>query len=162
MHFEVEKYLGIWYELIKYPTALDLTEDYNTTAEYGLAANGTVIVHNSTMVRGQIVEAYGEALVEPLTYFKDGMVSIASFKILFPGETMTLEPNYCIRYLFTNEIGDYLYAVVSNPELDSLHVLSRFPNPDLVSFNVLLSYLAKDFDLSRIVHVPHFQYLMVE
>jgi apolipoprotein D and lipocalin family protein len=160
MHFEVEKYMGFWYEIARYPTWFEPLEAYNTTAEYSLAVDGSINVHNSMVIKGKSVDIYGKATVEPLTYFRDGVPCIASLKVIFPESIETIGPNYCIRSLFTNDNGDYLYSIVSNPELDSLFVLSRFPNPDPESFNSILTYLERDFDVTRIVHVPQYYNFM--
>jgi apolipoprotein D and lipocalin family protein len=185
MQFQLEKYLGLWYELAHYSSWFERQDSYNTTAEYSLNTDGTIQVHNSTMLEGSIVESFGKAVIMENTNFTDGSASLASLSVSFSNtEVRKLEneinigqrtclsgsgahcydskPNYLVNYILMNNQGDYIYAIVSDPDRRSLYVLSRFPQPDLISYNIAMEYVRSDYDITKILHVPHYAYYLID
>lgn len=176
MQFQLEKYLGLWYELAHYASWFERQDSYNTTAEYSLNDDGSIQVHNSTMLEGAIVESFGQAKILDKTDFVDGAGSLAALHVSFPDmevrrlETETLVPssvrgpyaNYLVNHVLMNDDGDYIYAIVSDPHRRSLYVLSRFPQPDLISYNIVMEYVRQNYDITKILHVPHYSYYLIE
>lgn len=165
--FDITKYLGIWYELMHYPSWFQRNDNYNTTAEYSMTRDGVIIVHNSTITRGEPFDSYGTAT----------QMGEASFRVDFaPPEVERLEvsqefkppmdmaeiigdpsqPNYVIDKIWLNQYGEYIFAVVTNPERDALYVLSRFKHPSLTAYNEIMSYVVENYDRDRLVQTPHF------
>lgn len=159
--FDINKYLGTWYEIIRYPSWFEPIGCYNTTATYTLNEDGTVNVFNSTIdVRGQNIVANGRAkIINPTYNFIDGKNAIASLSVSFEGfPYQEGQPNYLIDNIFLNSEGEYVYAIVSDPTRDSLFVLSKYPtsNIRLETEMKLLEYLSTRYDMSKIIHVPHY------
>lgn len=157
--FNPDKYLGLWYEIIRYPSWFEPAGSYNTTATYSLNMDGSIQVINSTITpEGENIIVNGEARLRE-ALFNDGAVPIGSLHVSFPGfPDHSKEANYLIDNIFLNSEGEYLYAIVSNSSRDSLFVLSRVPTRDIrmETMMQLLNYLSEKYDLSKIEHVPHF------
>lgn len=176
--FDVKKYLGVWYELIHYPSWFQRNDNYNTTAEYALNGDGTLTVHNSTLTQGQ--RSDGLPSSEPATSQRFDSYGTArnlggiNFRVDFPmpevskltgsgqfssGGTINLDPNspnYVIQKIWSDANGQYLFAVVTDPTLQSLYVLSRFPRPSVSAYNKIMAYVVEHFDRDRLVQTPHF------
>lgn len=173
-NFDLNKYLGTWYELIHYPSWFQRNDNYNTTATYSLNIDGSVSVSNRTMSRGQEFISNGTAQYlggenlmvrfSPDTIgnlLKTGeyreQVSDSSYtediKDYFK---TTNEPNYVIDMIWTNKYGQYIFAVVTDPSKKSLFVLSRYPHPSIVAFNQVIEYVVNNYDRDRLVQTGHF------
>ena len=62
---ELDKYLGVWYEIARKPMSFQNQCDSNVTATYTFNENGNVLVDNRcTMKDGQQSHAIGEAFVQ--------------------------------------------------------------------------------------------------
>lgn len=163
--FDLNKYLGAWYELAHYPSWFQRNDNYNTMAEYSACPGDSIVkVHNSTISQGRKFDSYGKA-----KYMGD-----MSFRVDFPMpevdklvESQQFVPpqygnfqggpiNYVIDRIWTNCYGDYIFAVVTDPERDSLYVLSRYPNPSLIAYNQIMEYVIANYDRDRLVQTPHY------
>ena len=164
--FELCKYLGVWYELAHYPSWFQRNDNYNTMAEYTLNTDGTVHVHNSTISNGSPFDSHGMAQY----------LSGTSFRVDFPiPEVAKLEqskqfnvglnnfdqrsdgPNYVIEKIWTNCYGQYIFAIVTDPQHDSLYILSRYSRPSLIAYNEIIQYVIQHFDRDRLVQTPHYE-----
>lgn len=58
-NFSVEKYLGLWYEVKRYPNRF--SNGKCVTANYGLNPNGTVSVLNNQVIDGKQEGIFGSA-----------------------------------------------------------------------------------------------------
>lgn len=159
--FDINMYLGTWYEIMRYPSWFEPIGSYNTTATYTMNEDGTIKVFNSTIdVKGENMVASGRAkIINPTFNFIDGKRALASLSVSFEGfPYQEGEPNYIVDNIFLNSEGEYVYAIVSDPTRESLFVLSRYPtcNIRLETIMKLLEYLSKRYDLSKIIHVPHY------
>lgn len=159
--FDINKYLGTWYEIMRYPSWFEPIGSYNTTATYTMNEDGSINVFNSTIdVRGENIVANGRAKVlNPTFNFIDGKIALASLSVSFEGfPHQEGQPNYLIDNIFLNSEGEYIYAVVSDPARETLFVLSKYPtcNIRLETTMKLLEYLSKRYNLNKIIHVPHY------
>ena len=60
--FELDRYLGTWYEIARYPAPFESFDDRCTTAQYSLLDDGSVSVYNSGMrPDGSLYDAEGVA-----------------------------------------------------------------------------------------------------
>ena len=57
--FEIEKYMGKWYEKARTPNPFQKTESKNTTAEYTLLQDGSVQIKNSSIFQKKKREIIG-------------------------------------------------------------------------------------------------------
>ena len=165
--FDINKYLGTWYQLATYPSWFNHAVGYNTTAHYSWECGENtnhIKVCNSTIIRGNKYDSVGTAR----------QVGLASFKVEFPmsekerlaanrefnyEESIEVQvdyPNYVIDRYWTDTCGEYKFAVVTDPTRQSFYLLSRCPHPSLAQYNQVMDYSIRMFDQSRIVQTPHF------
>lgn len=128
-HVDIERYMGTWYEIAKFPQRF---EDglVGITATYSLLPNGKVRVLNSGYVgdfNGKLKTAKGKAwVVDEKTNAKLKV----SFFWPFAGDYWVIE------------LGkDYEYAVVSESSRRYLWILSRTPKMDEVVYGEILERL---------------------
>jgi lipocalin len=168
-NFDVNKYMGTWYELVHYPSWFQRNDNYNTTAEYTMNCDGSVNVHNSTMSNGCKFESCGVACPMGCLAFRVNFPLpeveklVATHQFVKPSETQKFKmmcekdcPNYVIDRIWTNKYGEYVYAVVTDPYKQSLYLLSRVKNPPLQVYNELMQYITCNFNRDRLVQTPHY------
>lgn len=153
--FELEKYMGRWYDLLHYPSYFQPPDTYNTTADYKLLDDGTVDVTNTTYQNSERIQAHGTATVvdDRALYVEFDLPSIVG---LTRRKKDADDANYLIYHIWRDSDNNYAFAVVSNEEKDSLWVLSREAHPSKENYEEVLSYINTHFDLKRVAATPHF------
>lgn len=142
-HVDIERYMGTWYEIAKFPQRF---EDglVGITATYSLLPNGKVRVLNSGYVgdfNGKLKTAKGKAWVVDK---KTNAKLKVSFFWPFAGDYWIIEIE-----------KDYGYAVVSEKSKQYLWILSRTPKMDEYLYGGILERLKENgIDLSRIESNP--------
>jgi apolipoprotein D and lipocalin family protein len=138
-HVDIERYMGTWYEIAKFPQRF---EDglVGITATYSLLPNGKVRVLNSRYVgdfNGKLKTAKGKAWVVDK---KTNAKLKVSFFWPFAGDYWIIE------------LGkDYEYAVVSEESRRYMWILSRTPKMDERIYEEILERLKRNgFDISII------------
>jgi len=146
-YVEVERYMGKWYEIAKYPVLFERGL-VGVTAEYSLRDDGTVRVVNKGFrgdFNGRETSIEGKAVIADRTTNAKLTVWFGPIPLGF------LEPNYWIVGLG----GDYDYAVVSDGCRGTLWILSRTPRMDPAKYNMIVSWLEDSgFDTSRLELMP--------
>lgn len=142
-NFEVNRYLGTWYEVARFDFRFEKDLD-NTSANYTLDKKGNVIVLNSgyNFVKKKWSKADG------LAKFR-GDKNIAALKVSFFGPFYS---GYNVIALDEN----YQYALIAGKSLDYLWILSRtIELPDEIKTEYLK--IAEDigYDTSRLIWVKH-------
>lgn len=136
---DVERYMGLWYEIARYPNFFQGPQCAATTAEYTLLENGTVRVVNRCRegLDGPEQSIEGVArVVDPVTN--------AKLKVGFFGP---FEGDYWIIDLDE----DYEWAVVGEPTRTFLWILSRTPTMDQATYDGIVSRLAdRQYDASKL------------
>ncbi len=164
INFDLQKYLGTWYELIHYPSFFQRNDNYNTKAEYMMMPDGNVKVHNSTITQGKNFDSFGVAhqicgpslRVDFAQSEVNNLTNSLEFKV--PEKYLDKNlPNYVVDKLWLNDKDCYMYAVVTDSTKQSLYVLSRSPNPSLCDYNMIMQYVVSNYDRDRLVQTPHFK-----
>ncbi len=142
-NFEVNRYLGTWYEVARFDFRFEKDLD-NTSANYTLDKKGNVIVMNSgyNFVKKKWSKADG------LAKFR-GDKNIAALKVSFFGPFYS---GYNVIALDEN----YQYALIAGKSLDYLWILSRTKElPDEIKTEYLK--IAEDigYDTSRLIWIKH-------
>lgn len=158
MSFDINKYMGVWYQLIYYPSWFQESNSYNTTAVYQII-NNQIYVYNSNIVNGQQNDSYGTAKV-----IKDYQL-----RVDFPMSEVNKfdlndksflhkddEPNYIIDYIWEDCQGQYIFSVVTDLNKESLYVLSRLKHPSLSMFNKVMDYVTNNYNVKKLVQSPHY------
>ncbi|MHC1680780.1 MAG: lipocalin family protein [Methanomassiliicoccales archaeon] len=138
-HVDVERYMGTWYEIAKFPQRF---EDglVGITATYSLLPNGKVRVLNRGYTgdfNGKMKTAKGKAwIVDKKTNAKLKV----SFFWPFAGDYWIMELGKA-----------YEYAVIGESSRKYLWILSRTPQMDERVYDVIVQRLKqKEFDVSKI------------
>jgi lipocalin len=126
MEFDLNKYLGKWFEIARIKNFFepDMT---NVTALYKLDNNGDIVVVNEGYLGGIPIQIVGTARTTNI----DKILEVSFFNNVFSD----------YKILFVDD--DYQYAVVGGKSTDYLWILSRTPQLDK---NILteLFKIAKD------------------
>lgn len=142
--FELERYLGMWYEIAKYPVSF---EDglVGVTAEYSLRDDGDVRVLNAGLVEtfdGRRKEAEAHAWVPDPERPAELKVSF-----FWP---------FRAKYWVIALDPDYRWAVVGEPGRKYLWILSRTPELDPATYAAILARIEGelDYDVGRLELMP--------
>lgn len=144
---DIERYMGKWYEIAKYPVFFERGL-VGVTAEYSLRDDGAVRVVNRGFrgsFDGEESSIEGKATVADRETNAKLTVQFGPFPIGIFGS------NYWIIKLGEN----YEYAIVSSRCRNTLWILSRTPQMDEAVYNELLSWLSgAGFDTDRLELMP--------
>ena len=141
-NFEIEKYLGKWYEIARLDHSFERGLE-NVTANYSLRTDGGINVKNRGFLpaKNEWSEADGKA------YFVNNS-NEGYLKVSFFG------PFYGSYVVFELDKENYQYAFVSGPDLSYLWLLSRTPE---ISEEVFNDFIEKSeslgFDTRKLVIV---------
>ncbi|MCX6310660.1 MAG: lipocalin family protein [Bacteroidetes bacterium] len=136
---DITKYCGKWYEIASYPQSFQ-KGCHCTTAEYTLSDKGYVIVENRCnrdSVTGKQSYIKGKAFVE-----KNSGNAKLKVQFFWPFKG---------KYWIIDLADDYSYAVVSDPSMKYLWILSRTPKMDEALYKKITDRLKeKGFDLTKL------------
>lgn len=131
---DVEKYMGLWYELASIPQFFSIG-CLCTTAEYAIKENGRVSVFNRCILNrpdGEENTILGEARVVPKSGNAKLSVNFGSVD------------NFGAPYWIVDLADDYSYAVVSDPLKSTLFILSRTPELDATTYEGIIQRLREN------------------
>ena len=143
-NFELEKYLGTWYEIARLDHSFErgLT---HVTADYSMRDDGGVRVLN----RGYSAKDNAWKAVEGKAYFVEG-TDRGYLKVSFFG------PFYGSYVVFGLDHEQYQYSLVSGPTKSYLWILARKPAMDEATKTMLIEKAqAAGFDTSKLIFVAH-------
>lgn len=146
---DVQRYMGTWYEIAKYPNFFQKKCASNTVANYEAQANGTVRVTNRcTDSDGKAKEALGEAR-------QIGNATSPKLEVRFAPAWLSFLPLVWGDYWIIDLDTDYKLVAISEPRQELLWVLSRTPAPNPEAYKLLTERLAKKgFDLKKMEATP--------
>lgn len=139
-HIDLTKYAGKWYEIALYPNKFE-KGCYCTTAEYELTNKNYVKVTNTCKkdsVNGKVKSITGKAFI-----VKESNNTKLKVQFFFPFKG---------DYWIIDIAEDYSYAVVSEPKMKYLWILSRTPKMNEEIYESILKKLElKGFDLHNLI-----------
>ncbi len=142
--FEVNRYLGKWYEIARLDHRFERGLD-EISAEYQINPDGSLSVINRGIetASGEPQEAHGTA------YFLD-QSDIGSLKVSFFG------PFYGAYHIIELDKINYSYALVTSSDRDYLWILARQPQLSEATLNALLTK-AKNlgFAIDELIYPTH-------
>ena len=142
--FEVERYLGRWYEIARLDHSFERGLE-QVTAEYSLRDDGGLRVVNRgyDSARQRWKEAEGKA------YFT-GPRDVGSLKVSFFG------PFYGGYNIIELDREDYEYALVAGPNRSYLWILARQPDLDVsITQRLVAKASGLGFDTDALIFVEH-------
>jgi len=139
---DLDRYLGLWYQIAYFPTWFQKKDCPLTTAEYSLRKDNKIKVYNACWQ-----DSVGGKKIQDATakaWPVDESNSKLKVQFFWP-----FRGNYWIIML---DEYQYQWAVVSEPKQKYLWILYRQPIMDQYLYNQLLTELEnRHFDLSRLV-----------
>ena len=142
---DLNKYVGKWYEVAKYPNRFQKKCVGETSANYTRKNNGRIEVLNSCRDKnGKMTTATGEAKIIDST-------TNAKLKVRFAPSFISFLPFVWGDYWVIDLEPNYQYAVIGTPSRDYLWILSRTPEIDSTTYEGILQRIkAKGFDPNRL------------
>lgn len=143
-NFDIEKYLGNWYEIARLDHAFErgLT---HVTAEYRLRPDGGVSVLN----RGYSAKTGSWKTAEGKAYFVKGP-HLGYLKVSFFG------PFYGSYIVFDLDRENYRHSLVCGPDKSYLWILSRSPvMEEGIRKSLVEKAAALGFDIGKLIFVDH-------
>ena len=146
---DVQRYLGTWYEIAKYPNWFQKKCVSNTKAVYSARADGTLKVLNSCKTaEGSVSEAEGTAR-------QLGAKDSPKLEVRFAPAWLSFIPMVWGDYWVIDLDPQYQVAVVSDPGREYLWILSRSPQLDKKAYEEVLQRIqAQQFDVRKLELTP--------
>lgn len=140
---DIEKYMGIWYEIARLPNSFEENMKC-VTAIYSIKDNGKIEVLN----KGYNTEKKSFNTAKGIAKMPDSNLP-GQLKVSF------FWPFFGDYYIISLD-KDYKYALVGDPSRKYLWILAREPKLDTDSYNKLIQ-IAKDkgFAVEEIYNTPH-------
>jgi apolipoprotein D and lipocalin family protein len=142
---DLERYMGRWHELARFPNRFQSDCTGPATADYSLQPGGRVqVVNRCPQAGGKVDEAIGEAR-------RIGEAGSPKLEVRFAPAWLSWLPMVWGNYWVIDLDPAYQLAVVSEPTREYLWVLARQPQVDAATWEALMLRLrSKGFDLSRL------------
>ncbi|MFW1811080.1 lipocalin family protein [Acinetobacter ursingii] len=147
---ELDKYLGVWYEIARKPMYFEKQCAKDITATYTLNENGNVTVDNRCYSKdGVLKQSVGEAFAENPPFN-------TKLKVSFLPEAIRWVPVARGDYWILKLDENYQTVLVGEPSRKYLWVLSRTPELSEDVLNEYLSYAKSlGYDLNDIIRPQH-------
>lgn len=147
---DVQRYMGVWYEIARYPAWFQSKCASDSQAEYALQADGRVrVVNRCRLENGEPSEAQGTAR-------QIGGAGSAKLEVRFAPAWLSFLPFVWGDYWVIDLDPEYQLVAVSEPAREYLWILSRTPSVDEARLEALMSRLeAKGFDRQRLLYTRH-------
>ncbi|BCS31342.1 membrane protein [Luteitalea sp. TBR-22] len=144
-NFDIDKYMGRWFELARYPNRFQKRCTGDVVVYYARRADGRVDVKNTCATAKGPIEAKGVARrADP-----KGPASV--LEVRFAPAFLSFLPVWG-DYWVLDLAPDYSTAVVGSPDRDYLWVLSRTPDVDQPTYARLVEAVRdQGFDPARLV-----------
>lgn len=142
---DVERYLGTWFEIAKYPNRFQRQCVADTQAQYRQRDDGQLdVVNRCRQANGELTEAVGRAR-------QLGAADSPRLEVRFAPAWLSWLPMVWGDYWVIDLDPAYRMVAVSEPKREYLWILSRSPAVDPVAYQALLGRLqAKGFDVSKL------------
>ena len=143
---DLKRYAGTWYEQARLPMFFQRNCARNTTATYSIKADGDIAVRNRCETKdGKAIVAVGTA--------RTVRGSSAKLEVRFAPDALAFLPFVWADYWVIELDPQYQWAVVGEPRLKYLWVLSRDKTLPRETLDAIVQRAkAKGFDTSRLVY----------
>lgn len=142
---ELDRYLGQWYELGRFPNPFQRKCTGDVVASYAMKPDGFIEVRNRCASDKGPVEAVGVARqMDP-----QGAASV--LEVRFAPAWLSFLPAVWGDYWVIDLAPDYSTAVVGTPSREYLWILSRTPQVDMPTWSRLVEAARRQgFDVNRL------------
>jgi apolipoprotein D and lipocalin family protein len=148
-NFQLERYLGTWYEIARLPMKHQPEDSTDISAVYSINPDGKVRVQNRCLDENkQLDEAIGEATIID--------AENAKLEVSFLPEGLRWIPFTKGDYWVLKLDANYETALVGEPNKKYLWILHRQPQLDEATKLDFLNYAQSiGYDLSDLIHTVH-------
>lgn len=148
-HLDLQRYVGRWYEIARYPNRFQRRCVANTTADYTVRPDGRVtVINRCETASGETISAEGLAR-------RVGATDAATLEVRFAPAWLSFIPAVWGDYWVIDLDSDYQLAAVSEPSREFLWILSRTPTVSPQIYNALIERIsAAGLDVDRLVVTP--------
>lgn len=149
---ELDKYLGVWYEVARKPMYFQNKCDRDVSATYTLNENGNIGVDNRCYTKdGQLNQSVGEAFIQNAPFN-------TKLKVSFLPESVRWLPVGRGDYWVLKIDDAYQTVLVGEPRRRYLWVLSRSAQPDQAVVKEYLDYAQSiGYDIGDVIHTKQTQ-----
>lgn len=147
---DLQRYMGQWFELAKFPNRFQAKCVGDTSAQYELQPDATVKVINRCRLQdGRMDEAVGLAR-------RMGAASSATLQVRFAPRWLAFLPFVWGDYWVIDLDPDYQLAAVGDPGREYLWILSRIPTVSAAAYDALTERLRRQgFEVERLQRTVH-------
>jgi len=145
---DVDRYMGTWFEIAKFPNYFQRKCASNTQATYSKRADGGIDVVNSCETHAGPVDV-ARGLARP---DRAAPSQSSKLQVRFAPAWLSWLPLVWGRYWVVLLDPDYGFAVVSEPRRKYLWILSRSPHMDTAQYEEIVDKISTmGFDTRRLV-----------
>ena len=146
---DLDRYLGDWYELARFPNRFQRSCLGDVRARYTLRADRRLDVLNQCRTAGSGIEARGVARIVDAR-------SSAKLKVRFAPAALSFLPFVWGDYWILGLADDYSWAVVGSPDRTYLWILARVPALADDGFAAAAAVARENgFDVARLAQTSH-------
>lgn len=147
---ELDRYLGVWYEIARKPTHLEKKCARDVTASYTLNEYSNMLIeHRCFDENNQPIKLLGEGYAVNEPWY-------SKFKLSFLPETIRWLPIAQHDYWILKFDPDYQMVLVGAPDRRHLWVLARQSHPDPELLKLYLAHAKSlGYDLKNLIYTPH-------
>lgn len=147
---ELDRYLGVWYEIARKPTSLEKKCVRDVTASYTLNEYANMLIeHRCLDANHQQLKLLGEGYAVNEPWY-------SKFKISFLPESIRWLPLAQRDYWILKLDPDYQMVLIGAPDRQHLWVLARQPHPDPELLKLYLAHAKSlGYDLNNLIYTPH-------
>ncbi|HWU99332.1 MAG TPA: lipocalin family protein [Oxalicibacterium sp.] len=143
---DLDRYVGGWYEIARFPNRFQDQCSGNVTAEYSKRTDGEIeVVNRCKKSDGTLEEAIGRGrIVDAITN--------ARLKVRFAPDWLGWIPFVWADYWIIDLADDYTYAAVGESSREYLWILSRTPTMSDATYAAIVNRLTEQgFDTAKLV-----------
>ena len=146
---DIDRYLGDWYELARFPNRFQRACLGDVQARYALRADQRLDVLNRCRTADGGIEARGVARIVDAR-------SSARLKVRFAPAALSFLPFVWGDYWILGLADDYSWAVVGSPDRNYLWILARTPTLSGEAFTDAMAVARRNgFDVGRLIRTNH-------
>ena len=144
---DVNRYIGVWHEIARYPNFFERKCAGDITATYSRNADGTLkVVNTCRIASGELEQVEGVARIVALP---------AKLEVRFAPDWLSWLPLVWAKYWVIDLADDYSYAVVGEPDRDYLWILARDARMSDATYDRIAAKLPPlGYDPARLLRIP--------
>lgn len=143
---DLNRYVGKWYEIARFPNRFQKSCTGNVTAQYNKRSDGEIdVINRCKEADGKMSEAIGRGRV-------DDALTNAKLKVRFAPEWLDWLSFVWADYWIIDLDAEYTAVAVGGPSREYLWILSRTPAMPAAAYDAMVDRVtAQGFDTAKLV-----------